>query len=289
MIPVRRSMIILCVACAACTEVRALEIQNCDMGAGIITAEGDTIPHRWGDVACKGTPPSTVCIYYDQNEYASAPASMRIEGEGGQDAFSTAVWGDIEAEGPSIQLMGWAKVSDAQGAFYVRAISACSGSEWEELDTQTVVSRSADTSWFWFNGDIDVPSTALCEGMGLTTPKLRVEVSWEGTGTAWLDNIQVVLQCDAEVTGARRGLRDMRDRWGWIPQDRSVEGAAAHRVYDAAGRLVAEVNRGDRPGAVWDGRNSRGSAVSPGVYHIVAENADGTLKSKRSSARGRPK
>jgi flagellar hook assembly protein FlgD len=55
----------------------------------------------------------------------------------------------------------------------------------------------------------------------------------------------------------------------------SAGAAVAVRVYDVRGRLVRTLAEGPRGGgahsAVWDGRDSSGRIVSPGIYFCRAE------------------
>jgi hypothetical protein len=57
-------------------------------------------------------------------------------------------------------------------------------------------------------------------------------------------------------------------------------------VYDAAGRQVAVLVDGDRPAgphtATWNGRDTRGVAVSSGVYFVSALFPDGTAQTRKT-------
>jgi hypothetical protein len=109
------------------------------------------------------------------------------------------------------------------------------------------------------------------------TARYRLEVKRGGSST-WEGPIEATMGRPVTALAIERlGPNPFRDEAGFVlalPEDSPLK----VQVYDVAGQLVREMATGGRALAgrqafVWDGRDSRGRQVAPGVYHLRAEGA----------------
>jgi hypothetical protein len=246
----------------------AQTINNGDMSLGYISGT-DTMPSGWGTTPCDA---SGICMRYDQVEFTSAPASMRLDGV----IDRTAVWtqnisGILNKPGNTIELTGMIKITAPSGIMRVAIVRACSGGGYQQLSYHQVVRDDAEGDWYQFTGSVTVPT----ECSTYPNPTIVIHINPSGAGIVWVDDL--VVTCTDCALPVRWDLTD-----GFMIDNRGVrvEGGdvvfGGNANYDAKllttdGRMVAHViGEGTRISGL--GRN-----LPAGSYVLKVESDRGVL------------
>ncbi|BCM94419.1 hypothetical protein IAD21_06326 [Abditibacteriota bacterium] len=141
-----------------------ITVRNGDMAAG--TAVPDGWDQHWGDVTTAR----------DTQIFHSTPASLRVEanGKSGQGFQMFDVAG-----GGTYTISGWVKT---QGDVKVNVAVQSFAGDWSKNDFNQVKYLQNDFDWQQFSKEVAIPAWA---------GRFNVQLMVEGTGRAWLDDIQV--------------------------------------------------------------------------------------------------
>ncbi len=139
-------------------------VRNADMTAGGDVPDG--WDQKWGDVTTAR----------DTQTFHSAPASLRVEasGKSGQGFQMFDVTG-----GGTYTVSGWVKT---QGNAKVNVAVQSFAGDWSKNDFNQVKYLQNDFDWQQFSKEVTIPAWA---------GRFNVQLMVEGTGRAWLDDVQV--------------------------------------------------------------------------------------------------
>jgi len=248
-------------------------VPNGDMSEGFITSTSDTMPNGWGSTACFGTAPTTVCMRFDQTDFQSAPASMRIDQAGGDHVYTRGISNVTPAEGGNLILTGKLKVTNPTGLFRVALASGCGGGGWTQTAYVQVVRQDTESPWYTFQGQVAVQTAAYCQSVQRSYAAVTIHVFWAAgaTGTAWLDDLQayansIPIRVDLVRPENTQAVRIENNA---VRFDRDANYRIS--VVSADGRTQSTIKGVGRDAILFSGR------AAPGVYVVSVQSDVGNM------------